>query len=176
MSKYPRQMLVNIHIPSKTLPWSSNRSTWLSKQTKRKKVIKSPMSENFMGQENRRNSSYQKKGKVDSPHSLLQTFVIAWNICYCLNLGSSIIIICWRNRFLDCQSKQSSSQDEEATDYREETGRRHATMSGQCRGYHRCRVGSWRRQWQFWEKYILFAFGENDSKVAENVLWICDIP
>ena len=46
-----------------------------SKQ-KKKKIIKSLMSENFMGQENRRNSSYQKKGKVDSPHSLLQRFVI----------------------------------------------------------------------------------------------------
>ena len=50
-----------------------------SKQKKKKKsIIKSPMSENFMGQENRRNSSNQKKGKVDSPHSLLERFVIAW--------------------------------------------------------------------------------------------------
>ena len=33
-------------------------------------------------------SSYQKKGKVDSPYSLLE------RICDCLNLGASILILC----------------------------------------------------------------------------------
>ena len=85
---------------------------------KKKKKIESPMSENFMDQENRRNSSHQKKGKVDSPHSLFETFVIAWILdqallsfvggtnweCMMLTsnsivqLGFWIIIICWRNQ------------------------------------------------------------------------------
>ena len=55
---------------------------------------------------------------------------VAWKICDYLNLGSSIIIICWRNRFLDCQSKHLSSQDEEATNHGEETGVQRSWPSG----------------------------------------------
>ena len=43
-----------------------------------------------MGQENLGILFDQKKGKVDSSHSLLK------RICDCLNLEASIIILCWR--------------------------------------------------------------------------------
>ena len=50
-----------------------------------KKILKSsrtPVAENFMGQENTINSLYQMKGKVYSPIHYLK---------------ASIIIICWKN-------------------------------------------------------------------------------
>ena len=96
------------------------------------------MSENFMGQENRRNSSYQKKGKVDSPHSLLQRFVITWILDQALLSfvgGTGFWIV---NQSI-CPARMRRPQI---------TERKRACSD---RGL----VGSWRR-WQFWEKYILF--------------------
>ena len=109
-----------------------------SKQKKKKKIIKSLMSKNFMGQENRRNSSYQKKGKVDSPHSLLERFVITWILDQALLSfvgGTGFWIV---NQSI-CPARMRRPQI---------TERKRACSD---RGL----VGSWRR-WQFWEKYILF--------------------
>ena len=52
------------------------------------KIIKNAYGKKFHRLENPRISFYQKKGKVDSPYSLLE------RICDCLNLGASILILC----------------------------------------------------------------------------------
>ena len=52
------------------------------------KIIKNAYGKKFHRLENPRISFYQKKGKVDSPYSLLE------RICDFLNLGASILILC----------------------------------------------------------------------------------
>jgi len=51
------------------------------------KIMKNAYGRKFHPLENPGISSYQKKGKVDSPHLLLE------RICDCLNLGASILIL-----------------------------------------------------------------------------------